>query len=119
MLNFIRILVAVVILFFGPITYACGFPDPVPIPDGAMATEREMVAADLAIKQYISQMQAYVDCVELETQALRRSGMRGDMENAKVREEKAIRDKNRAASAIEDVAERFNNAVSDYKERNR
>lgn len=114
----ILFVVTVVILLMGPRSYACSFPDPVPIPDGATVTERELIAADLLVKQYMSHMKAYVECVELETQALRQSGQRGDMESAKVREEGAIRDQNRAAAAMENIAELFNKAIADYRERN-
>ena len=119
MLYSARILVVVFIVLVCPGAYACSFPDPVPIPDGATATEREMIAADFSIKRYMSRMQAYAECVKRETRELRSRSSRRDIAGAKSREERAIDLLNEAAAAMENVAELFNEAIAVYKERGR
>ena len=118
MVTIIRRTLVVGVLLTAHLAYACDFPDPVPIPDGMTATESEMIAADLAIKDYVSEMQGYVDCVKSENRALRNSASTQDISAARLREEQAALYQNKAAAAIEDVAERFNKAVADYKSRN-
>ncbi|MGB5347678.1 MAG: hypothetical protein WBN23_16040 [Woeseia sp.] len=102
----------------GPAAYACRFPDPVPIPDGTTATEPEMIKADRAIKVYVKRIERYADCINAGKPAGKGAGAGRDIAVARLREEQAAQDQNRAAAAIENVAERFNKAVADYKSRN-
>lgn len=102
----------------GPAAYACRFPDPVPIPDGTTATEPEMINADRAIKVYVKQIERYVDCINADKPAGKGPGAGQDIAVARLREEQAAQDQNRAAAALEDIAERFNKAVADFKSRN-
>ena len=104
-------------LFLGQPAQACDFPDPIKIPNGKQATKLEMAAAGMAIETYITEMQAYAECVELETEVLRRSASKEDISGARHREELAAKRQNKAAAAIEDAAEKFNRAVDDYKSR--
>ena len=115
MFYFARNFAVVFILFICPHAYACDFPDAVPIPDGTTATEREMAKAGPAIQKYITQLQAYAECIESETGALRKSASKQDISGNKRREEQAAERQNKAAAAIEDAAEKFNKAVDDYK----
>ncbi len=115
----LRLLVVVFIVSCCPNAYACNFPDPVAVPDGRTASERDMIAADKAVNEYISQLQLYTECIESEVSTARRSARTQDINAAKVREEQAVLKLNDAAAAIEDVAERFNEAIADYTSRNR
>ena len=100
-----------------PSAYACSIPETIPIPDGKTASEKEMLSADAAIKDYISRLLDYTDCIEQETHVLRSNAVRGDMASTKSREESAAKLQNEAAAAIEKVAEQFNRSIANYKER--
>ena len=97
----------------------CDFPDSVRVPDGRTATERHMITADTAIKKYITEVERYAQCVELEAWSTRQSAATQSIAAAKKREEQLARRLNKAAAAIEDVAERFNKAIAEYTSRNR
>lgn len=119
MTNLLHSCLLALFLFACPLVHACDIPDPVPIPDGASASERDLVVADRVIKRYMAEMQLYVDCVEAETQDLRSNAPKRDRAGSKLREERAIQRLNEAAAAMEHVAELFNEAVAAYKERGR
>ena len=96
---------------------ACDLPGPISIPDGKIATEREVTAAGLALQHYVDQMQAFAECVESETSAQRRSASRENMSEHKRREDRAAQRQNRAAAAIELAIEKYNQAVEDFERR--
>ena len=48
----------------------CNFPAGVKIPDGSTATEAELVATQGAVKQYMLAVEAYLTCLEGESNAL-------------------------------------------------
>lgn len=105
-----------ILTVIGPVAYACRMPEPIPIPDGTAASEREMLKADRAIKVYVKRIERFVDCIKAEKPTVAGGGR--DIAAARLREERVARDQNRAAAAIEDIAELFNKAVADYKSRN-
>jgi hypothetical protein len=107
-----------ILALIGPAAHACRLPDSLPIPDGTTATERAMIKADRAIKVYVKQIERYVDCINADKPAGKGPGAGQDIAVARLREEQAAQDQNRAAAALEDIAERFNKAVADYKSRN-
>lgn len=97
---------------------ACDYPEGVQIPDGLAATEEQMIAADSAVQNLIADMNDYIACVEAKTQSLRNQSPHSGVADAKAREDWAIRENNRAAQAMADVMEQFNQAVADYQSRN-
>ena len=45
---------------------ACPYPEDVMVPDGATATSEDMVNGQTRIKQYMAEMEAYLDCLDQE-----------------------------------------------------
>ena len=109
----------VVLFFFSGLAYACDFPGPISIPDGKTATDGQMRAAGLMLEDYIEQLQAFAECVESKTGAIRRSAYREDMSAHKRREDMAAKRLNQAAAAIEEAVETYNQAMADYMLRSR
>mgnify|MGYP006181322317 CR=1 FL=1 len=48
---------------------ACDYPERVSVPNGASATKEEMLEAQNAVKSYVSEMEAYLDCILEEEKA--------------------------------------------------
>ncbi len=48
----------------------CAIPRVITVPDGATATEEEMVAGKATVNQYMANGYAYLDCIEAEEAAL-------------------------------------------------
>ena len=82
----------------------CALPSaPAKIPDGASAKEPEMVAAMQTLKQYDTDVNTYVKCLEFEAKQTRRS-----------REEQARRH-NAAMDSLTQTAAKFNEQVKVFK----
>ena len=94
----------------------CTFPKaPASIPNGATATEPEMVAAMQAFKNYNAEVTAYGQCLEDETQAKMKDGM----SPIAIREFKIIQTK-KNNTAVEDLkakVKEFNDQVHVFKSR--
>ncbi len=116
---FARILAVIFVVFVCPHAHACNFPDPVSIPDGNTATEREMAGAGRAVLKYFGQYEKYTACVESETSALRKSAVDSDISTNRLREELAASKINAASAAVEDLAARFNEATEKFESRSK
>jgi hypothetical protein len=97
----------------------CVYPRaPASMPDGATATEQEMVDGMKAVKDYNNQVTAYLNCLDMELQA--RIGAAGaEAPPDQVAQIKAIHTKryNAAVEELEAHAARFNEQVKVYKAR--
>lgn len=99
----------------------CTYPKaPASLPDGATATEEEMVSGMKSIKEYNSQVTAYLGCLESEMNA-RIEAVGADAPPEQVEQIKAIHTKrhNAAVEELEANAERFNEQVKVYKARDK
>jgi hypothetical protein len=105
--------------FFCVPTYACDFPGRVSIPDGKTATKAEMTAAARAMMKYFEQYEKYTACIESKTRKLRKSAVKSDVSTHRLREERAATKLNEASVAIEDLAERFNEATEEFEARSK
>lgn len=97
----------------------CIYPKaPSSIPDGATATEQEMIAGMKAVKEYNNQVTAYLSCLDMEMQA-RIDALGTDAPEDQVAQVKAIQAKrhNAAVDELEAHAARFNEQVKTYKAR--
>lgn len=112
-----RLLLAAFAAFFCPSVFACNVPEPVAIPDGKTATAREMAAAGRAMEKYFLEFERYEKCIDSDTKGRRASAYRRDISSSRMREEEAAEKLNEAAAAVEDLAERFNNATAEYESR--
>jgi hypothetical protein len=97
----------------------CSYPRaPSGLPDGATASEEEMVNGMKAIKEYNNQVTAYLNCLETEMNT-RIESVGPDAPPEQVEQIKAIHTKrhNAAVEELENIAARFNEQVKVYKAR--
>ena len=97
----------------------CSYPkSPDAPPDGSTATKDQMVAAAKDFKTYNSDMNAYLDCLQLEIAAAPKdpSKLTKD-EQAKVKQQQAIltQKHNAAVDELQAVVGRFNEQLRIYK----
>lgn len=99
----------------------CTYPKaPTGLPDGATATEDEMVSGMKAIKEYNAAVTSYLSCLESEmTTRIEAAGP--DAPAEQVEQIKAIHTKrhNAAVEELESNAARFNEQVKVYKNRDK
>ncbi len=110
---------AIVLLAAGTAQANCIYPrGPESIPDGNTATMDEMVAAQAAVKQFNDDVNAYNACLDLEMQSLAASG---NYDAARLEELQMMQAKknNSAVDAVQAVADRFNEQIRVFKERNK
>ena len=97
----------------------CIYPKaPSSIPDGATATEQEMITGMKEVKEYNAQVTAYLNCLDMEMQA-RLDAAGADAPADQVAQIKAIQAKrhNAAVDELEAHAARFNEQVKAFKAR--
>jgi hypothetical protein len=97
----------------------CVYPKaPASTPDGATATQDEMVAGMKAIKAYNEQVTAYLSCLEMEMNA-RLEAAGPDAPQEQTDQIKAIHNKrhNAAVEELEANAAKFNEQVKVFKAR--
>jgi hypothetical protein len=99
----------------------CIYPKaPASIPDGATATEQEMLDGMKAVKEYNNQVTAYLSCLDMEMQA-RIDAAGADAPADQVAQIRAITAKrhNAAVEELEAHAARFNEQVKAFKARSK
>ena len=99
----------------------CTYPRaPDKIPDGATASKDEMVAAKNDVSRYNNEMNAYLDCIKLEIQAIPKDAKMSKDDKAKAEaQEKLLDQKNNAAiDELQSVASRFNEQLKIWKAKN-
>ncbi len=107
-----RLLIAgFAIVSFSPVYAACEYPQEISIPDGATATNEDMLAGQALVKQYMAEMEAYLDCLDKDEA--------NDPEKQSP-EAKAlhVQRHNTAVDAMESVAAKFNEQIRAYKQVN-
>jgi hypothetical protein len=99
----------------------CTYPKvPHDTPDGATATQEQMVAGMKAVKEYNEQVTAYLDCLQQEMTA-RVEAAGADASADQIAQIKAIHSKrhNAAVEELEAHAARFNEQVKAFKSRDK
>ena len=114
----IRILsgLALGLLMVGAASAECIYPkEPANTPDGATATQDQMVEGMKAVKEYNNSVTAYLSCLEQEMNA-RVEAAGPDAPAEQIEQIKAIHTKrhNAAVEALEQHAARFNELVGDF-----
>jgi hypothetical protein len=108
----IRILLAgLAAVSVSPVYAECSYPREVSIPDGATASNDDMVKGQTLVKQYMAEMEGYLDCL--------------DQEEATIPEKQTPEAKqlhlqrhNAAVDAMEAMAAKFNEQIRAYKQAN-
>lgn len=99
----------------------CSYPkEPANTPDGATATQEQMVEGMKSVKEYNGQVTAYLSCLEGEMKA-RVDAAGPDAPAEQIEQIKAIHTKrhNAAVEALEQHAARFNEQVKTFKARDK
>ncbi len=99
---------------------ACTYPQaPAAIPDGATATKDEMIAGKNEVSRYNTEMNAYLDCLKLESDAaVPKETSKLSAEEKKKADEalKILAQKNNAAvDQLQSVVTKFNEQLKIYK----
>jgi hypothetical protein len=97
----------------------CNYPkEPGDLPDGATATQEQMVEGMKAVKEYNTQVTTYLSCLDKEMNE-RVEAAGPDAPAEQVEQIKAIHTKrhNAAVEALEQTAARFNEQVKTFKAR--
>ncbi len=95
----------------GPAFADCGYPQDVSIPDGAAASEAEMVEGQKGVKGYMAEMDEYLKCLDEKSAAL----------GEEITEEDRlmhVKKHNAAVDAMEQVAANFNEQIRAFKAKN-
>jgi hypothetical protein len=107
------------LLLAGAANAECTYPkEPANTPDGATATQDQMVDGMKAVKEYNGAVTAYLSCLEQEM-ATRIEAAGPDAPAEQIEQIKAIHTKrhNAAVEALEQHAARFNEQVKAFKSR--
>jgi hypothetical protein len=124
MLRVSQLLIAGLTVITTPALQAeCFYPEEVNIPDGTASTYEEMRDSQTFVKEYMAEMETYLECMEQEkltpesqTQESPTQANAGDQTS----ENKSpyIQKRHEAIDAMESVAARFNEQVRAYKKVN-
>lgn len=120
-IQFLASLALVGVLSAGFANAECLYPKaPAAMPDGATATEQEMIDGMKAVKEYNNQVTAYLSCLDMEMQA-RIDAAGAEAPADQIAQIKAIQAKrhNAAVEELEAHAARFNEQVKVYKARSK
>ncbi len=103
----------------------CSAPKAPDVPNGATASEEQMVQGQQAIKSYMAESTAYLSCLAQEGKRFRDQIMKDkSLSDADRKAKLAEKDKeltkrhNDAVDEQESIAARFNNAVREYRAAN-
>ena len=99
----------------------CTYPRaPDKIPDGATASKDEMIAAKNDVSRYNNEMNAYLDCIKLEIQAVPKDAKMSKDDKAKADAQVKLLDQknNAAVDELQSVATRFNEQLKIWKAKN-
>jgi len=98
----------------------CVYPEDIVIPDGANSTYEEMSDSQLFVKEYMAEMEAFLDCLEQEklTEA---DNLTSDLTNNLTNQADQLQhteQRHAAIDAMESVAASFNEQVRAFKKAN-
>ena len=106
------------LLFFAQAVFACEYPSRASIPSGATATKEEMIAGQRAVKTYVGEMEAYLECIVDAEKMVSADLDDLEPEVEQQREEIVNKKYNAAVNEMEMIAAQFNSEVQAYKARN-
>lgn len=103
----------------------CSAPRAPDVPNGATASEEQMVQGQQAIKSYMAESNTYLSCLEQEGKRFRAEVMKdkslsdADRKSRLAQKDQELTKKhNDAVDQQESIAARFNNAVREYRAAN-
>ena len=118
MRKLVKIACCTSLLVVTQVSLACDYPVKAPIPNGSTASQEEMIEGQRGVKQYVADMEAYLECIVEEEKAARAEIEDLKPEDEQQREELLTKKYNAAVEEMEQVAAKFNVEVQTYKARN-
>ena len=97
--------------------FACDYPARVLIPNGNTATKEEMIDGQRGVKEYVTSMEIYLECIVEEEKRARESIADLQPEDEQDREDALNKKYNAAVDEMERVAAQFNAEVQAYRAR--
>ena len=94
---------------------ACDYPQRVLVPNGNTATKEDMLEGQRKVKQYVSDMDTYLECIEREETQAREAIADLQPEDEQEREEVFNKKYNAAVDEMERLAAQFNAEVQAYR----
>ena len=107
----------IAVLMTAPAVLACDYPPRIDIPNGLTATKEEMLLGQKAVKQYVADMEAYLDCLVSEEKTARSEMLDLQPEDEQQREDILNKKYNAAVDELEQVAAAFNTEVQAFRGR--
>ena len=97
--------------------FACDYPANITVPDGGSASKDDLIAAQKAVKEYIANMDVYLECI-VEEEKLARLAMEDLAPDIEQQREEILNKKYNAAWEQEkEVEAEWNATVQAYKAR--
>lgn len=109
------VLATVASLLLAPPLFACDYPSKVDIPNGATATRDEMLEGQRNVKDYVTSMEAYLECIVTEEKNARAKMENLDPEDEQQREDMLNKKYNAAVDEMETIAANFNTEVQAFR----
>lgn len=105
------VLTCTVLLSMSAANAACDYPQEIEIPDGSTSSEQEMIAGRDAVQKYMSDMDEYLACLDVEAT---------DIGEEQTPEQKQlhVQRHNSAIDQMETIAAQFNEQLRAYKSKN-
>lgn len=113
----IKCIVPVIAMLATPAVFACDYPAKVDIPNGATATKDEMLQGQRDVKQFVADVELYLECIVTEEKATRSAMDDLQPEDEQQREDMLNKKYNAAVDEIDRVAATFNSEVQTYRGR--
>ena len=113
----IKIALSLSILFGAGQAFACDYPERVMIPNGNTATKEEMIAGQRSVKEYVTNMDVYLECIVEEEKQAREAIADLQPEVEQEREDMLNKKYNAAVDEMERLAAQFNAEVQAFRAR--
>ena len=113
----IKTSIACAILVGAPLAQACDYPVKIDIPNGGTATKEAMLEGQTSVKQYVANMEAYLECILAEEKEALSQLDNLQAEDEQQRSEMLNKKYNAAVDEMERVAAAFNAEVQAYRAR--
>ena len=117
MKKLIKIVLSISIPLIAGHAFACDYPQRVLIPNGNTATKEEMIEGQRGVKQYVADMEIYLECIVEEEKQAREAIADLQPEAEQEREDMLNKKYNAAVDEMERVAAQFNAEVQAFRAR--
>ena len=115
--NIIRLISTTLLLALTSAGFACDYPAKFDMPNGMTATKEDMLSGQRNVKQFVANMELYLECIVAQEKESRSQADNIEPEEEQLREDLLNKKYNAAVDDMEIVAANFNAAVQSYKER--